>query len=240
MSRPGTAKALSPSVAALLLGGDDVGWVEASAPSSPPLHASILAALDKEEVDIGSDSDEGNMSDPEECLAAAAQLFAHARGEQPAAGTVLGDLTEAEFDAHAHRLPEATLRMRARHFFTEQARVREGVRRWAEGDLRALGELVERSGRSSIELYECGCAEMNAIVGILNRDAECLGARASGGGWRGFVVGLVADEARAARVGARCIEAYRALPKVGERQKGLAHFVVLRSGDGARVCLDGP
>ena len=59
--------------------------------------------------------------------------------------------------------------------------MREGVRRWAEGDLRALGELVERSGRSSIELYECGCAEMNAIVGILNRDAECLGARASGG-----------------------------------------------------------
>jgi len=184
----------------------------------------------------GSLKHTGFNSRTDECIAAASQLFAHAREkERQPEGLLLGDLTHDEFEAHVQKLPE-TLRRRATHFFTEQERVRSGIRRWGEGDLEALGELIRASGMSSIEQYCCGCPEMNEIVAILNADTECLGARASGGGWRGFVVGLVSDGEKAARVGARCVQVYRSLPGVSDSCKQKAHFVILQSGDGARVC----
>jgi galactokinase len=46
------------------------------------------------------------------------------------------------------------LQKRARHFFTEMARVAQGIEYWRQGNLPAFGALMNASGQSSIENYE--------------------------------------------------------------------------------------
>ena len=70
MSRPGAAKVLDPRVAALLASGEDIGWVPAPAEAKNLLHTKIIARLDAAaDDDVNTDTDEGIISDPEECLA---------------------------------------------------------------------------------------------------------------------------------------------------------------------------
>ena len=67
MSRPGVAKVLDPRVAALLVSGEDIGWVvPPSMDAAAALHASVMAAAEPE---VLTESDGGIISDPEECLA---------------------------------------------------------------------------------------------------------------------------------------------------------------------------
>jgi hypothetical protein len=48
------------------------------------------------------------------------------------------------------------LAKRAKHFFTESARVCAGIDAWSSGNLEAFGKLMSQSGLSSIHNYECG------------------------------------------------------------------------------------
>ena len=117
------------------------------------------------------------------------------------------------------------------HFFGEAKRVADGELLWRRGDLRAFGALVTESGVSSVENYECGCAPMNALRAIVCATRGVFGARFSGAGFRGCVVGL-ADTAEAEAAAKSVREAYSsAFPELA----GDAGVALVGTGDGARI-----
>jgi galactokinase/galacturonokinase len=87
------------------------------------------------------------------------------------------------------RLP-APLDRRARHFFTEIRRVREGIIAWQKGDLEKMGQLINESGASSIHNYECGSPHLITLYNILSECPGVYGGRFSGGGFRGSCIAL--------------------------------------------------
>ena len=105
------------------------------------------------------------------------------------------------YQTYAHRLP-APLDRRARHFFTEIERVREGVAAWREGDLEEVGRLINASGASSVYDYESGCPHLITLYNILSECPGVYGARFSGAGFRGSCIGLVNPAYRAQIVAA--------------------------------------
>ena len=117
------------------------------------------------------------------------------------------------------------------NFFQEAKRVADGSFLWRRGDLNAFGALVTASGVSSVENYECGCAPMNALREIVCATRGVFGARFSGAGFRGCVVGLVdASEANAARTSV--FESYAAaFPELARD----ARAMLAGTGDGARI-----
>jgi len=163
-----------------------------------------------------------------ECREAARVLLAAAG--RPDEEPLLGHLSAAEYEAHASRLAGA-LAKRARHFFSEQARVAAGEAAWRSGDLARLGQLVTASGESSIAHYECGSPPLVDLFESLVRSAGVYGARFSGAGFRGCCLALAKPEA-AASAAAEVLAAYR------ERQPALAgraFVVACASDDGARL-----
>jgi galactokinase len=97
---------------------------------------------------------------------------------------------EEIYEAYADRLP-VPLDRRARHFFTEIQRVREGVAAWRAGDLEEVGRLINASGASSVYDYESGCPHLITLYNILCKCPGVYGARFSGAGFRGSCIGLV-------------------------------------------------
>jgi galactokinase len=84
---------------------------------------------------------------------------------------------------------------RARHVVTENARVLEAARALEDGDVAALGPLLNESHASLRDDFEVSTPELDALVEAL-RDAGAIGARLTGAGFGGCVVGLAArDEA---------------------------------------------
>ncbi len=137
-----------------------------------------------------------------ECQQAAAELLKLA-GRSTPENPRLRDVPVEVYEEHASTLP-SRLAKRARHFFTENARVIEGRDAWARGDLKRFGELITASGRSSIDNYECGSAELITLYEALKDADGVYGARFSGGGFRGSCIGLYrpgAEEAITAAVG---------------------------------------
>lgn len=127
----------------------------------------------------------------QQCCDAAAAL-ARAAGLPPASR--LGEVPAVAFDQHLEALPEM-LQRRARHYFGETARVAAGAESWRRGDLRAFGRLMNESGRSSIENYECGTPPMIELLSIVQEADGVLGSRFSGAGFGGCCIALVAAEA---------------------------------------------
>lgn len=99
-------------------------------------------------------------------------------------------VSEEIYAGFGNRLP-APLDRRARHFFTEIRRVRDGVIAWQEGNLEEMGRLIDASGASSIRDYECGCPHLITLYNILHKCPGVYGARFSGGGFRGSCIGLI-------------------------------------------------
>lgn len=120
----------------------------------------------------------------------------------------LRDVPPEVFEAYGHTLP-TNLKRRATHFFTEQKRVKEGVKAWQEGDLESFGALMTASGQSSLENYEAGCPELISLYEILKESRGVYGTRFSGGGHRGFCVAIV-DPDEAKTIEARVREIYPA------------------------------
>ena len=123
----------------------------------------------------------------QECCDAAAAL-ARAAGLPPA--NRLGDVPTDAYDAHVDSLP-ASLRRRALHYRGETTRVADGARAWADGDVPSFGRLMNESGRSSIENYECGTPVMAELLDIVQNTDGVLGARFSGAGFGGCCIALV-------------------------------------------------
>lgn len=102
----------------------------------------------------------------------------------------LGNVKKEVFETHGTKLP-GNLYRRARHFFSEKDRVAWGVGAWTRGAMRTFGKLMNASCKSSIEDYECGSQPIHDLQQIVSQTRGVLGARFSGGGFGGCVVGLV-------------------------------------------------
>jgi galactokinase len=87
---------------------------------------------------------------------------------------------------------------RGRHVVSENARVLEAARALEAGDVDALGPLLNASHQSLRDDFEVSTPELDALVAAL-RDAGALGARLTGAGFGGCVVGL-ADREEADRI----------------------------------------
>jgi len=142
----------------------------------------------------------------------------------------LRDVPAEVYGEQADRLPPKLAR-RARHFFTENARVIDGRDAWARGDLGNFGALINQSGRSSIENYECGSPELITLYETLRSADGVHGARFSGGGFRGSCIGVYRPGAEDA-IAAAVAEAFPAAhPHVARKYE--LHFC--NSDDGAML-----
>ncbi|MEA2151873.1 MAG: galactokinase [Solirubrobacteraceae bacterium] len=91
-------------------------------------------------------------------------------------------------------LPEP-LRRRARHVLGENQRVLAAVGALRDGDMPALGRLLDASHASLRDDFEISTPAVEAAVARL-RDARAAGARIMGGGFGGCVLGLFAPGAQ--------------------------------------------
>jgi galactokinase len=142
----------------------------------------------------------------------------------------LGELPDAVFETHLREL-EPPLAGRARHIFTERARVRRGILHWRAGELAEFGVLMDESCRSSLESYQTGSPELARLQRVLQATPGVLGARFSGAGFGGCCVALAQADAAAEACEHALAEFTRALPALADR----ARAFVARSEDGVRL-----
>jgi galactokinase/galacturonokinase len=109
------------------------------------------------------------------------------------ADTRLRDVPEEVFNQYKDRLPD-NFRKRAEHYYSEIKRAMDGAKYWEEGNLESYGELVFKSGSSSINNYECGCDELIKLYDILRSTDGVYGARFSGAGFKGCCMALMEPE----------------------------------------------
>lgn len=133
------------------------------------------------------------------------------------------------YEQYKDRLP-LNFRKRAEHFYTEFRRVEQGAEAWKSGDLRAFGQLIFESGRSSIENYETGSPELIKLYEIMCETKGVYGGRFSGAGFKGCSMALV-DPIYKNEIAESVREAYlRAFPHLSE--KFSVHLC--KSADGAQ------
>jgi galactokinase len=119
----------------------------------------------------------------------AARLLLTWSGQTPPESPRLRMVPEDVYAALGAQLP-VPLDRRARHFFSEVARVREGAAAWRAGDVARIGQLMRESGASSVYNYESGCPQLVTLYNILCDAPGVYGARFSGAGFRGCCIGL--------------------------------------------------
>ncbi|HSM45726.1 MAG TPA: galactokinase [Acidimicrobiia bacterium] len=85
-------------------------------------------------------------------------------------------------------LDEVSLK-RARHVVSENARVLEAVKRLRENDVVGIGTLLDESHRSLAEDFEVSSTALDLAVEVC-REAGAHGARLTGAGFAGCVIGL--------------------------------------------------
>ncbi|MBQ6264816.1 MAG: GHMP kinase [Clostridia bacterium] len=104
--------------------------------------------------------------------------------------TVMRDIDRDVFELYKNRLT-VNRRKRAEHWFGECERVKAGVEAWKNGDIERFGSLMNKSGKSSIELWETGSEELTALTEILTHTGGIYGARFSGAGFGGCCIALI-------------------------------------------------
>lgn len=141
----------------------------------------------------------------------------------------LRDIDPERYEGLKDKLP-GRFRRRAEHFFSENRRVKDGVRFWKEGNLAQFGKLVFQSGESSIRNYECGCPELITLYEILATTDGIYGARFSGAGYRGCCIALV-DPSKKEAIREHIVATY---PARHPRYKDTFRVYFSKTGDGAR------
>lgn len=129
-----------------------------------------------------------------ECHEAARALLELA-GKTAPEKPLLGEVDEKIYAELNARLPDH-LRRRATHFFSERARVRQGMELWKRGEIEAFGKLITASGESSIVNYESGSPALIALYEIMAGIPGVLGTRFCGGGFQGCALALIDSRKR--------------------------------------------
>lgn len=146
--------------------------------------------------------------------------------------TNLRDVPREIFEEHKSKLPE-TWRRRAEHWYTEQARVEQGVEAWRVGDIERYGKLSFESGQSSIDNWETGCPELKTLYDIMLHTDGIYGGRFSGAGFKGCCMALI-DPAFEESILRQVTEQYcKTYPDLKDRYKS----IICHSADGVRLAL---
>ncbi|MBQ7919781.1 MAG: GHMP kinase [Lachnospiraceae bacterium] len=106
------------------------------------------------------------------------------------ADTYLRDIPEGVYEAYKDKIPES-FGKRAKHYFSEQQRVRKGVEAWKKGDIVTFGQMMFASGRSSIENYEAGSKQLTKLQNIIENVDGIYGGRFSGAGFNGCSMAII-------------------------------------------------
>jgi galactokinase len=139
----------------------------------------------------------------------------------------LRDVTEEDLEWSGSSLPP-TLRARAEHVVTENARVLAAADALEGGDLERLGNLVSASHASLRDRFEVSTPDLDRLVATAEGVDGVFGARLVGGGFGGSVLVLCRQSGVA--------ELQRAVEADGdERQTGRQGVYVLRAVNGAET-----
>jgi galactokinase len=155
------------------------------------------------------------------------------REQCQAAATALGlpslrDLSAAHLAAEAGRLDD-TVRRRAQHVVSENARTLQAAEAFEHGDLPALGRLMAESHRSMRDDFEITVPAIDRLVEILQSAiGDAGGARMTGGGFGGCAVAVLPAQ-RVPEV----VEAVERHYRSPEGRAGTVH--VTSAVDGAQV-----
>lgn len=107
--------------------------------------------------------------------------------------TCLRDVPERIYEEFGNRLPDAWYK-RAKHFYTEMQRVREGRKAWEKGDIEKFGRLVTESGESSIYYYQTGSEQLFLLQKLMSECKGIYGGRFSGAGFNGSSMAIINPE----------------------------------------------
>jgi galactokinase len=102
----------------------------------------------------------------------------------------LRDVSRAELERHAGRLPEVVYR-RCRHVVTENDRTERAAAALDEGDLALAGRLMAESHESMRDDFEITVPEVDRMVELNAGVPGVFGARMTGGGFGGCTISLV-------------------------------------------------
>jgi galactokinase len=101
-------------------------------------------------------------------------------------------------------LPEL-YRKRARHVVSENKRVLDAVDALQKGEMQELGRLMQESHQSMRDDYEVSVPEIDILVEESMREEGVFGARLTGGGFGGSIVGIC-EPREALRIAQRIVE----------------------------------
>ncbi len=139
----------------------------------------------------------------------------------------LGELSLAEFEQLQNLIPDETIRKRAYHVVSEDARVIEAIHALKKGDLEHFGSLMYESHASLRDNYEVTGTELDTLVEEAARIPGVIGSRMTGAGFGGCTVSLVAKDKTDLFI--------RDLDKAYTEKTGLkADFYVAEVGDGVK------
>lgn len=140
----------------------------------------------------------------------------------------LGDLTEAEYEAHKDAIKCEIRQKRAKHAVYENQRAIKAVAALKENDVETFGKLMNASHVSLRDDYEVSCEEIDILVDLAWATEGVVGSRITGGGFGGCTVSIVKNDAVdnfVSTIGKAYAE------KVGHE----AEFYVVDIGDGAHI-----
>jgi galactokinase len=118
----------------------------------------------------------------------------HARLEETGRAARACGIERRDLARSTVALPETldpVARRRANHVRSEQHRVDAAVAAMARGEWQVFGELLTASHASLRDDFEVSCVELDRLVGLLQQQPTCLGARMTGAGFGGSVIALV-------------------------------------------------
>ena len=138
----------------------------------------------------------------------------------------LGDLTEAEFEAHKDTIKDPVRQLRAKHAVYENQRTIRAVAALKANNIEEFGKLMNESHVSLKNDYEVSCEEIDILVDLAWKIPGVIGSRITGGGFGGCTVSIVKNDA---------VNTF--IEKVGngykEQTGNTAEFYVVEVGDGA-------
>lgn len=138
----------------------------------------------------------------------------------------LGDLTEAEFEAHKDTIKDPVRQLRAKHAVYENQRTIRAVAALKANNIEEFGKLMNESHVSLKNDYEVSCEEIDILVDLAWKIPGVIGSRITGGGFGGCTVSIVKNDA---------VDTF--IEKVGNEYKeqtgNTAEFYVVEVGDGA-------
>jgi galactokinase len=106
---------------------------------------------------------------------------------------LLRDATLEDLEACRDMMSSASFK-RCRHIITENERVMEAREALLSGDMKRFGTLMVEAHISFRDDFAASCEEVDVLVAIATQQAECFGARITGGGFGGCTVNVVRVE----------------------------------------------